>query len=174
MKDTLKPKPNTQMTDTNNNSEHQPSERLLRIIAMLKDCKGQFLSVTMEKDETPNAASKKAGVRLRKRTKMVVRTGVSFANLASVKEGIASGERGEVGELPWGKWFIYPYAIINGGKEYVRFTLGANTRPTCEYEVNDTPASRDEFLQHLPPSKRVSKEPSEVITVALENIVSIG
>lgn len=162
------------MPNDNNNSNHQPSERLLRILAMLKDCKGQFLSVEMEKDETPAAASKKAGITLRKRTKMVVRTGVAFANLSSVKEGIANGERDEVGELPWGSWLVYPFAIVHNGKEYVRFTLGANTRPTCEYEVNGVAASRADFIQHLPPSKRESKEPSEVITVSLDNITRIG
>ena len=158
----------------NNNTKHKPSERLLRLIASVVDGKGQFLSVTMEKEETPMAASKKAGVKLRKETTMVVRTGVSFANLASVKEGIESGERGEVQSLPWGEWLVFPYAIVHKGAEYFRFTLGANTRPTCRYWVNDAEVTRSEFIVHLPESKRVPSEPSEVITVKLENITRIG
>lgn len=160
--------------DTNDNTKHKPSERLLRLIASVMDCKGQFITVEMEKDETPASASKKAGITLRKHTKMVVRTGVNFANLSSVKEGIASGERGEVGELPWGEWIAFPYAIVNKGKEYFRFTLGANTRPTCRYFVNEVEVERADFIQHLPPSKREPSEPSEVITVALDNITRIG
>lgn len=163
--------------DTNNeNSNPQPSERLLRILALLQDCKGQFLSVEMDKDETEaaSAASRKAGITLRKRTKMVVRTGVQFANLSSVKEGIANGERGEVQSLPWGKWLVYPYAIFHKGKEYVRFTLGANTRPSCEYEVCGVKVERADYIKHLPKSKQEPREPSEVISVCLDNIVRIG
>ena len=157
-----------------NDNNHTPSQRLLRVLALLQDIKGQFLSVEMEKDETPMAASKKAGITLRKRTRMVVRTGVQFANLSSVKEGIASGERGEVQPLPWGEWLVYPFAIVHKGKEYVRLTLGANTRPSCDYFVNGQQVKREDFIQHLPESKRVSKEPSEVLSVSLENITSIG
>lgn len=160
--------------NTNDNTKHKPSERLLRLIASVQDAKGQFLSVEMTKDETPMAASKKAGITLRKQTTMVVRTGVEFANLSSVKEGIANGERGEVQSLPWGNWLVYPFAIVHGGKEYFRFTLGANTRPTCRYWVNGTEVSRAEFIVHLPESKRKPSEPSEVITIALDNITRIG
>lgn len=160
--------------NNNDNTKHKPTERLLRLIASVQDAKGQFLSVVMEKDEKPMAASKKAGITLRKQTTMVVRTGVQFANLTSVKDAIASGERGEVQSLPWGEWLIYPYGIVHNGKEYFRFTLGANTRPTCRYWVNDKEVSRAEFIVHLPESKREPSEPSEVITVALDNIVSIG
>lgn len=158
----------------NNNTKHQPSEKFLRLLAAVQDGKGQFLAIEMEKDETPMAASKKEGITLRKRTKMVVRTGVEFANLASVKQGIESGERGEVQSLPWGNWFLYPYGIVHNGTEYFRFTLGANTRPSCDYFVNGEQVKREDFIKHLPASKREPSEPSEVISVKLENITRIG
>jgi hypothetical protein len=159
--------------ETNEQSDKQPSERLLRLLAVLQDGKGQFISVTFGKEETPNAASKKAGVKLRKQTTMVVRTGVEFQNLSVVKKAIEAGERGEVQSLPWGKWLIYPYAIENNGKEYIRLTLGANNRPTCIYWVNEVEVSREEFIQHLPPSKRVSRE-TEVLSVCIDNISRLG
>lgn len=168
------------MSTPNENSNPQPSERLLRLIASVQECKGQWIDAEWNSTPTPKAASKKAGITLRKNTVAVVRTGVQFANLATVKEGIASGERGEVGELPWGaKWLVYPFGMVHpNGKEYFRFTLGSNTRPAVRYFVTEngteTEVNRDTFLSHLPPSAAKPKEPSEVISVSLDNIVRIG
>lgn len=153
---------------------YKPSEQLLRLIASLKDGKGQFIHAEWVSKPTPKAASKKEGIVLKKRTVAVVRTGVAYENLASVKNAIASGERGEVGELPWGEWAVYPYGIQNKGKEYVRLTLGSNTIPKCSYYVNEVEVDKAEFSKHLTESQQKPSEPTEVITVALENIVRLG
>jgi hypothetical protein len=145
---------------------------LLRLIASVEDCKGQFLSLETTKTDKPRKESK--GITLRKETKMVVRTGVQFANLSSVKQGIENGERGEVQSLPWGQWSAFPYGISHNGKEYFRFTLGANTRPTCRYFVNEAEVERADYIKHLTDSEQKPKEPSEVITVSLDNIIRLA
>lgn len=153
------------------NNNPTPSERLLRIIASLQDAKGQFLNAEWFSEPTPSAKHK--GVMLRKTTKAVVRTGVAYANLKVVKDAIAAGERDEVQSLPWGEWMVYPYGIHHKGNEYLRLTLGSNTRPSCRYEVDGKEVDRETFLSYQPPSAAKEREPSEVITIKLSNLISI-
>jgi len=83
-------------------------------------CKGQFLSASWVSPKTPAAAHK--GHRLEKRSSGLFRAGISFANLRSVKDAIDSGERDEVGPLPWGEWAVFPYTITHKGATYFRLT----------------------------------------------------
>jgi hypothetical protein len=162
--------PNDNPNSQNNNPT--PSERVKRLIASLQDAKGQFISVEWFSEPKPSAKHK--GVMLRKTTTAVVRTGVAYENLKVIKDAIANGEREEVGSLPWGQWLVYPYAIWHKGTEYIRLTLGANTRPSCVYEVNGVVTDRTTFLSYQPPSASAEREPSEVITVKLESLIKVG
>jgi hypothetical protein len=127
-------------------------------------CKGQFASVTFKSNPKPCAASK--GVELEKTTSGVFRAGINFANLASVKEGIANGERGEVQSLPWGEWVQFPFVIQHKGERFLRLTVAPN------------PSIKDEFESHLPPSARsdakADKAPTEVFTIKEANLLSFN
>ena len=53
----------------------------------------------------------------------VVRAGVNFDNMASVKEKRETGELPpENTGLPWGTWFVFPYIIEHKGEHYLRFS----------------------------------------------------
>lgn len=135
----------------------------------LSDCKGQFIAAEWMSEPKPLAAHK--GKVLRKFSKATVRTGVSFANLSSVKEGIAAGERGEVESLPWGEWMVYPYIITHKGNEYLRLTLTEGCPITSRYEVDGVEVDAATFHSMLPKS---SGERPEVLTVKVANLIRIG
>jgi hypothetical protein len=135
--------------------------------------KGCFVSVSFKSEKKPSAQFK--GVELVKVTNGVFRSGIDFANLSSVKQGIASGERGEVQSLPWGEWVSFPYIISHKNQEYVRLYPVANPNSKLEvtYFVNGTQVSKDEFNGYLTPSDAKSSA-VECFTVKASNILSIG
>lgn len=139
-------------------------------------CKGQFASVTFKSNPKPCAASK--GVELEKTTSGVFRAGINFANLASVKEGIANGERGEVQSLPWGEWVQFPFVIQHKGERFLRLTVAPNPSIKVTFKVNGVEVSKDEFESHLPPSARsdakADKAPTEVFTIKEANLLSFN
>ena len=134
---------------------------------------GQFVSASWASNPTPAAAHKKAGVVLEKRTRAVVKTGIDFANLKEVKQGIASGERGEVESLPWGEWAVFPYLINHKGAEYLRL-YPAGGKPEVEYRVHGEVVTREVFKSYLTPSEQKKMEEGEApitFTVKAENVV---
>lgn len=143
------------------------------LVSHLSEGNGQFRTATFKSNPKPAAAFK--GVSLEKVTSMVVRTGIDFSNLTSVKDGIAAGERGEVQSLPWGVWAKFPFIISHKGEEFVRLTLAPNSRPSTIFKVDGVEVSREEFAKFLTPSDaKGSDKPVEVITVKMKNLLSIG
>ena len=136
--------------------------------------KGQFVSVSFKSDKKPSAKFK--GVQLTKVTNGVFRSGIDFANLSSVQDGIANGERGEVQSLPWGSWVSFPYIIAHNNQEYVRLypVVNGNSKVEVAYFVNGTQVSKDEFNGYLTPSDAKPSEAIECFTVKANNIISIG
>lgn len=134
------------------------------------ECKGAFLAVEFTTDKAPRAEFK--GTRLTKRVRMVARAGIDYANLSTVREGIASGERGEVQPLPWGEWFAFPYVIAHKGGYYFRLYPVAGSVPTVTYTVNGETVDRDTFAGYLTPSERAKMESGDrpdCFTVKAEN-----
>jgi hypothetical protein len=131
--------------------------------------KGQFLASEWQSEPKPLAAHK--GKVLRKTSNATVRTGVSYANLGSVKEAIANGERDEVGSLPWGEWAYFPYVITHKGSEYVRLTLTEGCPITSLYEVDGAEVDASTFYSMLP---KQSGERPAVLTVKVANLVRLG
>lgn len=133
-------------------------------------CKGQFIAVEFTTEKKPRAEFK--GTVLAKRVRMVARAGIDFANLASVREGIANGERGEVQPLAWGEWDRFPYTIAHKGERYVRLYPVAGSVPTVAYTVNGETVDRDTYAGYLTPSDRAKMESGdrpECITVKESN-----
>ena len=139
----------------------------------LTSAKGQFVSVSFKTSKKPAASFK--GTVLEKMTSGVFRAGINFANLSSVKEGIANNERGEVQSLPWGEWVSFPYIIAHKGEQYVRLYPTEGCKCEVKYLVNGVEVSKDEFNGYLTPSDaKPSDKPLECFTVKASNIVSLG
>lgn len=147
---------------------------------LLKDLKqelsqrrnGSFATVTWKSELPVKAAFKESTVE--KITTGVVRFGVSYAQLKSVKEtGITPQE------LPWGQWKaeIPKVLIEHKGADYVRVTHSNNPKHKARssYLINGKPATAEEvksvgFVQE---SYWNRKNDSPVFTIKLENIITI-
>lgn len=139
--------------------------------------KGQFMRAAWKSNPKPAAAFK--NVTLEKRTTTIVRSGLDFANLSSVKAGIESGDRGEVGSLPFGEWAYFPYLIKyekEGNTNYYLRMYPTDSIPTVRYFVNNEEISKDVFARYLTPSeaKKLTgdKEKPECFTIKMENVLS--
>jgi hypothetical protein len=138
-------------------------------IERFMQCKGQFIAVNLLSTSAKPRAEFKGTV-LTKRSRMVCRAGIDFANKQSVKDGIKAGTRGVVGELPWGVWDCFPYLITHKGGLYYR--LYPVSVQSVVYMVNGAEVTRDAWLAYLTPSARKeaeSGERPECMTVKAEN-----
>jgi hypothetical protein len=161
---------NNTHNDMNTNTATSPA------LAAFLSCKGQFASVTFKSNPKPAASSK--GVMLEKVTTGVFRAGINFANISSVKDGIASNERGEVQPLAWGEWVNFPFVIAHKGENFLRLTVASGKVMSVTFSVNGVEVSREEFETHLIPSARseakADKAPVEVITIKEANLISFN
>ena len=149
--------------------------------------KGNFVKASWKSNPTPAASFKKEGVILEKHTVSVVRAGINYANLSAVKNAIEDGERGEVEELPWGRWDKFPYTIKHTSKgsdeevTYIRLypTDNSNHSTKSMYFMNGAEVSKELFASYLTPSEsRKLLEPTEkdrplCFTIKYDNILDI-
>lgn len=134
------------------------------------------MKVYWKSNPSPAAVHKKNGIVLEKVTNAVVRAGIDFSNLTSVKEGIANNERGEVQSLPWGEWKHFPYVITHKEKEYIRLYPSAANTPKVKYFVNDEEVDKNAFAAYLTNSEATKllypeEKPLECFTVSADNIL---
>ena len=146
------------------------------IIANILAAKGQFVTARWT-SVVPTAAAFKA-LNITKITSAVVRSGIDFANLTSVKDGIENEERSEVGSLPWGTWINFPYIIGHKEKTYVRLypSLSANHIPKVSYFVDGIETPKAEILQYLTGSnvkKLTESKTPECFTLTSTNVLDI-
>lgn len=169
-----------------NNSTTTPSLTADMIRENILNTKGGFVRVCWKSNPKPAAAFK--NVTLEKRTSAVVRAGINFANLASVKDAIAAGERGAVQELPWGKWFIdangkdwFPYLIEHKDEMYIRLypsnSEASNHKTTTMYLIEGKEVTKQEFAGCLTPSEAKklldpTVERPECFTIKENNVLS--
>jgi len=161
-----------------NNTTNIQSLTASDVLAKFFASKGQFVRAAWKSN--PKPAKDHKGTLLEKRTTTIVRSGVSFANLSSVKAGIESGERGEVQELPWGgEWVYYPYLIKQekgGNAKYYLRMYPTDAIPTVKYFVNSEEVDKEKFASYLTPSE--SKKmidggyKPECFTIKMENVLS--
>ena len=141
------------------------------------NAKGKFVRASWKSN--PKPAGKFKNVILEKRTIGVVQAGVDYSNLSAVQNAIADGERGEVQELPWGQWKVFPYIIEHKGEEYIRLypSQGINHYPKSSYFVNGEEVDKEKFAEYLTPSeskKLLEKEDHPLcFTIKSENILGI-
>lgn len=148
------------------------------IVEALKNKKGQHVQAVWQR---PVKTLKTFTGIVAKRTSAFVRTGINYANLSSVKAGIASGERGEVESLPWGKWRDghENYIIDHNGTEYVRLypaVFGNLVEATkTEFTLNGVPVEYTTIEPYLLASeKRKDDDAPKCFTLKAENIVTIA
>lgn len=168
-----------------------PSTSAESIKAKILNSKGQFVKASWKSNAKPAAAFK--DVLLEKHTVAVVRAGIDYSNLAVVKEGIASGERGEVGELPWGStWKIdsegnsmFPYVLTKTDSktgevtDYYRLYPSVSNRAKSVYFVNGEEVTKDVYATYLTPSdaKKILNPSSDdtplCFTIKAQNVLGI-
>lgn len=116
-----------------------------------------------------------------KRTTCYVRAGIEYANLKSVREAIAEGERGEVGPLRGAdQWVEYPFIIRNANTGELKVRLYPatfqNLPRRTEYFIDGRPATFDEVR----PLCRASEfptpggEPPACFTVKAADVLGVG
>lgn len=119
------------------------------IVETLKNHRGQNMRAVWRR-----AAKVRAGIAAEviKQTETAIRAGIDYANLGIVKEGIETGERGEVQPLPWGNWGEFPFIILHTPKgatevcEYLRLYPSSNgdACPRVSFTVDGKEASADQ------------------------------
>ena len=165
--------PITTMSNTTANNYSLMNTNSMDAISKITDAKGQFVSVSFRSTKTPAKAFK--GTVLEKVTAGTFRAGINFANLSSVKEGIATGERGEVQSLPWGNWVKFPYLIENKGETYIRLYPTNGCKVSSTFFVNGKEVSKEEFNSFLTPSDaKPSDKPLECFTIKATNLISVS
>lgn len=155
---------------------------------MFRSTKGQYLPAAWRKSVKPAAAHKSR--ELVKRTSGIFRAGIDFSHLGMIEEAIRDGERGEVGELPWGEWEEggFPYFIAHKGNRYIRLyppyrrnaegklePCWANAQLVVQYWVDGVEVDRDTFKSFLTPSDAKSMESDPpCITVNVDHLEVLG
>jgi hypothetical protein len=153
----------------------------------LLTARGQFVKAAWKSNPKPAAAFK--NILLEKKTVAVVQAGVNYANLSSVKDAIAAGERGEVQELPWGQWYVdrltgkswFPYVIEHKDNLYLRLypSNGNNHKTQSVFYVDGKEVDKTEFAKYLTPGEATKLiNPTEedlplCFTIKLENLLGI-
>lgn len=114
-----------------------------------------------------------------KRTRAWVRAGIDYSNLTQVKEGVASGERGEVEGLKWGEWIQFPFIIKHKGLEYVRLypaTFANLATPEVEWSMDGKPATYEQVEPYLLASEK--RKPDEAkplcFTLKADDVIAIA
>lgn len=161
------------MTNTTNIQSLTASD----ILSKFFGGKGQFMRAAWKSNPKPASAFK--NVVLEKRTTTIVRSGLSFANLSSVKAGIDDGSRGEVGTLPFGEWVVPNYLIKLEKGDTVNYYLRmypTDSIPFVKYFVDGDEVEKTSFASYLTPSesKKLLGESvaPECFTIKMENVLS--
>lgn len=119
--------------------------------------KGQFVNATWHTEQNPARAHK--GTMLARTTTSVVRLGIDYANLHSIKESIANNERGPVGSLFVGNWIFFPFVIkSNTGKHLFRIYQNIASKLNTVFYVNGKIVDESEYVKYLTPSDRKTLE----------------
>lgn len=160
----------------------------------LLNARGQFVKASWKSNPKPKAEYK--NVLLEKKTVAVVQAGVNYANLSSVKDAIASGERSaEIGELPFGQWYNdpltgkswFPYVITHRLKDsdkdefYLRLypSQGLNHKSQSVFYVDGKEVTKEVFATYLTNSeakKLLNPTPEDrplCFTIKLNNLLDI-
>lgn len=144
----------------------------LDLISKIEKCRGQYIRARFTSIVKPAAASKHHA--LSKITEGAFRSGIDYANLKQVKEGIASGDRGEVESLPWGEWLQFPWVIGHKDTEYLRLYPVEGQKMNVIYIVDGQTVDKEQFQEHLTASQKFDGPPPACITKKISEIDFLG
>lgn len=140
------------------------NQEILNTLATVK--KGRYISLTKKKD---------LGEGIVKESDMVIRLGVSYANMA------VNADK-QTGSLPWGTWVpgLENLVVEHKGNYYLRITSTDPAHPESGADVIATRyikdgaiISKDEVVA-LIGEKKVASKPSMVYNVKFDNILRLG
>lgn len=148
----------------------------LEIVSNVRNRKGQHVRATWQRVAK---TFKDCPLLIVKRTSAYVRAGIEYANLALVKDAVASGERGEVESLPWGEWADYPFIIAHKGKEYVRLypaVFDNLSTPSVEWSIDGKPATYAQVEPFLLASEKRKDDDDKPLcfTLKAEDVVALA
>lgn len=154
----------------------------LTIYEILRKKKGQHVQVVWAKKAK---TLRDCAMTITKRTAAWVRSGIDFANLANVKEGIEEGSRAPVGKLPFGHWRngFEKYIIDHTPKgeienvEYIRLyppTFENLQHPKVEWLMDGVVATYEEVLPYLLASEKRKDEKPDCFTLRAESVICIA
>jgi len=151
-----------------------------QVLSLVSNLSGKHVPVTFKTEGKP--AAKFKGTKLEKLTEGTYRVGINFENLKGVREGIESGERGEVQAPKGKKWVVFPFHLQNLAEttDYLRLyfpTGGFIQRPSVVYYVDGQVVEKDVYNSYLTTSDAKPKERDpnlDCFDVKMENLISIG
>ena len=149
------------------------TKRAKEIVESLKSFPGAHRGIVWQRDAKVKKDCPFTSVQ--KQTVAYVRAGIDYSHLASVKSGVANGERGEVESLPWGEWSMFPYIISHKGNEYVRLypPVFGNLRPITQWFANGSPIEFSAVRPYLLASEMPKDEGPQCFTLKAESIIAI-
>ena len=137
--------------------------------------KGQFVSITYGRE----CKVRKGAPMVLKYSKMVLRAGISYDEIAAVQAKRESGELPEENAgLQWGAYVpgLFPYIISHKDALYFRFfTVPNSARVSPTYVCNGVEISAEEARQHCLASEFAERETTlETITLKIEGILEVN
>lgn len=116
-----------------------------------------------------------AGHEVIKRTKGVVRFGIEYGHMQSVKDRRESVESSGTGELKWGKFILYPFFISHNDNVYLRVYRAFNTKFKVQYFLDGQQVKREDIEgMCLKSAFRNTDRPLDTFTVNIENVINVG
>ncbi len=103
------------------------------------------------------------------------RFGVDYANMKDTKErnGVGADGKAIVQALPWGQWKHFPYIIEHKENLYLRVTTSPKSKATTTYYKDGVEITKAEAEILCLKSEFSNSSELSVITVKMENIVSV-
>lgn len=153
-----------------------------QIVQAVQDNKGQNVQAIWRRTMKTRAD---VPMTIEKETSCFVRAGIDYANLASVKQGIESGERGEIQPLKWGTWAQFPFIITHTPKgtteqkEYVRLYPATfenlKKKTVVRYFVDGKLATEEEVKPFCLASEfRERDEEAVCFTIKAESLIALN
>jgi hypothetical protein len=132
---------------------------------------GQICSVTWQR---PCKTYKGETRKVEKRVSAVVRAGVNFDAMASVKEKRENGELPpENTGLPWGEWFVFPYIIAHKGDHYLRFSHFPGGKLETHFFLDGKEVNKGKLREICLASEFTERESLDCFNVRASSILSL-
>jgi hypothetical protein len=135
--------------------------------------KGQIVTVSTKRP----AKVRKGSPELIKVSKFQCRVGVTYDNMAAVKEKRANGDLPAVNAgLPWGEWIVgfENYLISHKGEIYVRCSkLNSNYKSQSQFFIDGQEVSHEVADQYLLASEKNKDADIDVFNIKLSSVVEL-